>query len=257
MAADLEDEDEDEDAESVGDPEIDLDRLRLGCHCGPESPGADGHDMPPSPFFLGRPTSPPPPRHDPNAPPPGSTWRPALFTNIPRGVGSIEPDLDLKVLDAAMRSTAAPTYFPSVQGFVDGGVFCNNPSMVALSRALHSFGDTLSLDDMAVLSLGTGATNLTIPGKDLDWGILQWAPWLLSLLFESQQATVDLILDQVLADRYCRLNEPLPTTINLDDTSCIDEMIALADAVDISQAVAFARKYVKEEANTRGRSMSL
>ena len=54
-------------------------------------------------------------------------------------MGTVEPDNMLDVADAAMRSTAAPTYFGIYQGYVDGGVFANNPSMVALTRSISAF----------------------------------------------------------------------------------------------------------------------
>ena len=51
---------------------------------------------------------------------PGQKWRPAVFTNIPRAQGSVDPDMDESVVDIAMRTSAAPTYFPLHQGYADG-----------------------------------------------------------------------------------------------------------------------------------------
>ena len=50
-----------------------------------------------------------------------------------------EVDKDVKMIDAALSTSAAPTYFPyhefefrgKKQSFVDGGVVCNNPSLMA------------------------------------------------------------------------------------------------------------------------------
>ena len=65
--------------------------------------------------------------------------------------------------DAALATSAAPTYFPSheVDGhaLVDGGVFAANPTIAAVVEALKRRGDEphdLSPDDLLVISIGTG-----------------------------------------------------------------------------------------------------
>jgi predicted acylesterase/phospholipase RssA len=58
------------------------------------------------------------------------TWKPKLFHNFP-GDGNDRHELAHKV---GMYTAAAPTYFPSVDGFIDGGVYANNPAMCALAQ---------------------------------------------------------------------------------------------------------------------------
>ena len=71
------------------------------------------------------------------APPPSERWRPAVFSNLPvvmdRGHVVVGSDEGLSCVDAALRSSAAPTYFPLYQGYCDGAVTANNPSLVAVS----------------------------------------------------------------------------------------------------------------------------
>eukprot|EP00053_Salpingoeca_punica_P017330 m.166884 g.166884 ORF g.166884 m.166884 type:complete len:465 (-) comp17183_c1_seq1:164-1558(-) len=183
-------------------------------------------------------------------------WRPALFSNLPRGASNVEPDTDLLVRDAAMRSTAAPSYFPIYQGYCDGSVFANNPSLCALARAMAAFPQVATLDNFVILSLGTGANDLRIPGKGHDWGLWQWAPWLVDLLFDSTDSSIDMNMRMLLGERYIRLNDVLPRRIELDDVDSIEELISFADAVDVSEALVFIRKYIYDSP-VRQRSNSM
>ena len=86
-----------------------------------------------------------------------------------------------KVADA---SSAAPTYFPTKEmdiggrneefWLVDGGVTANNPTMCAIAEARKAWSD-LSIDQMRVLSIGTGYRTRKINGPESrKWGALQW-----------------------------------------------------------------------------------
>ena len=72
---------------------------------------------------------------DNEAPDPSQrTWKPKLFHNLP-GEGNDDSWLAYEV---GLYTAAAPTYFPSVDGFIDGGVYANNPSMCALAQTQDS-----------------------------------------------------------------------------------------------------------------------
>ena len=47
-------------------------------------------------------------------------WRPAVFSNLPAVPGA-RPDVELKISDALLRSSAAPTILPLYQNYGDGG----------------------------------------------------------------------------------------------------------------------------------------
>jgi patatin-like phospholipase/acyl hydrolase len=57
-------------------------------------------------------------------------WKPKFFHNFE---GS-DSDGDTKATDVAVYTSAAPTYFPTADRYIDGGVVANNPSMAALAQ---------------------------------------------------------------------------------------------------------------------------
>ena len=64
-------------------------------------------------------------------------WRPKIFHNFDeQGANGQEADKRQSIVKVALYTSAAPTYFPSVDGYIDGGVFANNPSTVALSQSI-------------------------------------------------------------------------------------------------------------------------
>lgn len=90
----------------------------------------------------------------------------------------------LKSYKVADASSAAPTYFPTKKigidengqalWLVDGGVTANNPTMCAIAEAKKAWND-LSLDDLRVLSVGTGYQTRKINGPESrNWGAIGW-----------------------------------------------------------------------------------
>ncbi|KAJ8603423.1 hypothetical protein CTAYLR_003973 [Chrysophaeum taylorii] len=165
----------------------------------------------------------------------GGFWRPAVFTNIQ---GS--PDVDLTAVEAALRSSAAPTFFPVRDGYVDGGLWANNPSTVALAKVLLHYSN-LRRSDVRILSIGTGQWRRTIRGSE-DMGIAQWSPYLLDLLLDASALHTDLNAAYMLKENYCRLSPAFDIPIVLDDPTAVPELLDLADATDVDNAVAFLRR---------------
>jgi uncharacterized protein len=98
-----------------------------------------------------------------------SDWYPHFFHNYPNS-----PYLDLSVVDCALRSAAAPTIFPSHQGYIDGGMMANNPSTAAIAFALGHHGSELALADISLLSVGTGLSPSIVKTNTSHWGVVQW-----------------------------------------------------------------------------------
>jgi patatin-like phospholipase/acyl hydrolase len=171
---------------------------------------------------------------------PVGRWRPCLFSNLPLGNGAVPPDSDLTCVDAAMRTTAAPSYFPIYQGFVDGAVYANNPTIPALARVCSHLSPRVTLDNVLVLSIGCGQTNQAISREDCeagDWGIGKWSPHLLDLLMDSGEMATDLYASLMLGDRYQRCNLPLPAACALDDADKIEQLYEFACEADLSATI--------------------
>lgn len=93
-----------------------------------------------------------------------------------------DPARNKPLTDAALATSAAPTYFPSheVDGhaLVDGGVFAANPTLAAVVEALKRRRDEprdLSADDLLVVSIGTGLHETHYTQAEVGgWGTLGW-----------------------------------------------------------------------------------
>ncbi len=160
------------------------------------------------------------------------SWKPKFFHNFPEGPDDDRGEL---LVDVIMRSCAAPTYFPVYQGYVDGGVVANNPSMCALAQALNKPTGGQTPGKVVLLSLGTGANPRYLEADDESWGYVQWAPHFLSMMFEGPSGIADYECAQILGPRYRRINPVLPEKIGLDAFDKTDLLTELADGVDIKQ----------------------
>lgn len=169
-------------------------------------------------------------------------WKPKLFHNVP----GTDNDADYLAYKVGLYTSAAPTYFPAVDGFIDGGVYANNPSMCALAQTQDSRNDVPHpLDEIVLLSLGTGTSLTYIQGKDLDWGYAQWIKPLINLMLDGIGGIADYQCKQILGNRYHRLGPEFPhgISIQMDDADRMDEMIDFAQGVAIGGTVAWLKAH--------------
>ena len=169
------------------------------------------------------------------------TWKAKLFHNFPG------PNNDRQNLaaDVGLYTSAAPTYFPSVDGYIDGGVYASNPAMCALAQTQDArYQPTPSLDEVILLSLGTGMNLQYIRGKSLDWGYAQWVKPLISLMLDGTAGIADYQCGQILGDRYHRLAPvfPVGTTVTVDDVKKIPYMIQFAESLPIDGTIRWLRQ---------------
>lgn len=176
--------------------------------------------------------------HLDNNPPEGEklrSWKPKFFHNFP----GEDSDGDERVVDVALRTSAAPTFFPIYQNFVDGGVVANNPSMCALAQALHPKTGQQRLEDVRLLSIGTGVNPKYLTPGTPDWGLVQWAPHLISLMMDGSVGLADYQCRQVLGKQYLRINPVLPVPISLERLDQIPLLKEIGETVVLEGAVAW------------------
>jgi patatin-like phospholipase/acyl hydrolase len=161
------------------------------------------------------------------------TWSPKFFHNFP----GVDSDGDLTVVEVAMDTSAAPTYFPSHGSYIDGGVVANNPSMAAVAQTQdqRNLDPAPQLGELVVMSVGTGMNLSYLKGKDLDWGLAQWAKPLVSLLFDASMGIADFECRQILRDNYRRIAPVFPPdqNIKLDEWKRAQELMDFGNAAGL------------------------
>ena len=184
------------------------------------------------------------------------TWNTKFFDNFP---GDLR-DLDQKLWEVARCTSAAPTYWPSHQWCLDGGLYANNPSDSAVAgclrymrdKELRENPDLAGLDPdeaerlatincmgrISVLSLGTGDVPHQAPKNSKhDAGILDVIPMLLNVVMDGGVKASAFRSEQVLGKRHVRIQPQLPAVVDLADVGSVPELIQIADLVDLEPAI--------------------
>ncbi|NVM88513.1 patatin-like phospholipase family protein [Variovorax sp. SG517] len=192
-----------------------------------------------------------------------NSWEPCTISNGPSNAYR-----GISMVDAALATSAAPTYFPPYQVggfgyFADGGTFANNPSMTAIVEAIYQ-GYASGTSDIVMLSLGTGANPVGVPPSSvsdpLDWGVTHWlwpfsdgvvpATALLNLTMDATAELAATQAGQLLGGNYMRANLPLAQPFGLDDYKNVGELVsATLNYIETSTQWAQVRSWVQENWN--------
>lgn len=169
---------------------------------------------------------------------PEKRWKPVFFNNFT--AFNMEEEY---VIDVALSSSAAPIYFPSYNQHIDGGIIANNPSTAAISIAIDKYGANQDIDEVYLLSIGTGYNPIEIKQDTSNWGFLQWQinskplfPLVNIMLDGAVEADV-YFSSQLLRGRYFRLNPQLDKMIELDNYKEIDYLLSLADDLNLEHTI--------------------
>jgi patatin-like phospholipase/acyl hydrolase len=127
---------------------------------------------------------------------------------------------------AVRCSASAPTYFPPVDGrYMDGGLWANNPSMVAFTGAVRL---GVPENEIRILSIGTNGVNpdgRKIPNR---MTLLDWSKYLMGdFMFTGGESAVSFYLDQLATGRAVRIEPIVKKSIELDSLSSIPEILQI------------------------------
>lgn len=136
-----------------------------------------------------------------------------------------------RAAEVARATSAAPTFLPMFpsswgQSFLDGGVWANCPSTVAVLEATAVLG--VPLNDISLLSIGTTTPPFSIDKQAVGGGLFQYGIDIVRLLQQAQEAAAWAQTRLLLRDRAIRINTVVQSKrFELDDARQVGALIAL------------------------------
>lgn len=125
--------------------------------------------------------------------------------------------------NVAFATASAPTYFPASISdagvrLIDGGVWANNPSMVALAEALGYLNQ--SQGSIAMLSIGTTRQAITSMRKHITGGLWTWRSKVLEFMMAGQSRAAENQCLHILGrEKFLRINPIVGRRYALDKMS--------------------------------------
>jgi patatin-like phospholipase/acyl hydrolase len=122
-------------------------------------------------------------------------------------------DWQFDLVDIALATSAAPTFFPPARLanslYADGGLVANAPDLVAFHEATHFLG--IPHDKIWMLSIGTTTSKYSVPDLPQNtYGSRFWIAdrehRLPNILISAQQQLAEQITAHILRDRYLRID---------------------------------------------------
>ena len=154
-------------------------------------------------------------------------------------------------VNVALATSAAPTYLPafSLDGarLVDGGVWANNPAMVALVEAVGTCG--LPLSALRVFSLGT-TSEVRHRGRHLDrGGLASWSRSIADILLRAQSISATNQIHHLVGPRnLMRLDPVVPAGLMSLDRVDAAELMGRAGHVSRTASPRFAECFLDHHA---------
>ena len=204
---------------------------------------------------------------------------------LPAGVVRNRCDPCLQIADVLVAATAAPTYFPHKviggEAYCDGGVFANNPTVLAVAEAValataddpdepslvtidggpgtaeyedhenvenrgpSDFQKAVDVQGVEVLSVGTGRMNHSLSPPGGDAGMLYWARHIADVMGNGMQQGAELPAEFFLGRRLTSVNFDIPdASYTLDAHDKIEHLFELGAAAAEDHGDRVLRRFV-------------
>lgn len=162
-------------------------------------------------------------------------------------------DWRIPMVDVALATSAAPLYFPAarVDGhrLIDGGVWANNPSVVAVAEAVSMLD--VPLRAIRVLNVGT-IDEVTDHPKRLDrGGLLDWAKPIAPLILNAGSRGGQGIAEHLIGkDNYTRFDALVPAGLFSLDSADAEDVAGLAASASRNLSPIYTERFASHKATT-------
>jgi patatin-like phospholipase/acyl hydrolase len=167
-------------------------------------------------------------------------------------------DRHFRAVDVILATTAAPTYFPPAvintgSAYADGGLWANNPAICAYAEAVcisqkckrADIDPVFCLDDIHMLSVGTGRSPYFLSPAAGKEGALHWGFKLFDIMGSSQSQGINFQAAYLLGDqRHKRVDFDLPDKWPLDAVEHIERLIHLGHEKAIEELASVKQRFV-------------
>ena len=160
-------------------------------------------------------------------------------------------DWRIPMVDIAMATSAAPLYFPAarVDGhrLIDGGVWANNPSVVAIAEAVSMLD--VQLSSIRVLNMGTIDQLTNHPKRRDCGGLLQWAKPIAPLILRAGSRGGQGIAEHLIGkSAYTRFDALVPGGLYALDSADPNDVAGLAASVSRELSPVYSERFAEHQA---------
>lgn len=141
----------------------------------------------------------------------------------------LKRQIDTPLWEVALSTSAAPIFFPIVsvesKYLVDGGLWANNPSLVALTEAMSQYFNK-NIENISILSVGNINSYSALQDfNSLEKGLAGWGKNIVTMTLDAQSAHVNFAMSQIFhgnEKQYLRIEDRVDDPNQLAALSQLD-----------------------------------